>query len=156
DSRTRGLSYGGVVRSQQVTPELSTLQAWAVCTANRILGVGFKHWTMKAASQFVADSGRQTSCSYFVDRHRTIQSATRIANGGRTERIVKQQKSDFTEYDRRDSLKAFDLGVSQGLSQDWTVYGRFAQSYRLPNFDENGATPGSLPLQPQRGRDKEM
>jgi iron complex outermembrane receptor protein len=125
-------------------------------TASTIAGFDLQRWTLAAYSQYGDDHGWQSNKAFFVHSDLVLPTATRLALGWRTERIAKREESDFSQYERRNSLKATELGVSQEFAKDWTVYGRLAQSYRLPNFDENGLTPGGLPLLPQRGRDKEI
>ena len=156
DSTYSGTTYERSVLSQQATPKLSHEAKWSGLTTNTIVGFDLQRWTLDAHNPFADDHGWQSNKAIFAHSDWAFDSLTRLAFGWRAERVNKKERSDATAYDRRDSLKAAELGVSQALAKDWTVYGRWAQSYRLPNFDENGNTSGGQPLRPQRGRDKEL
>ncbi|CAH0354622.1 TonB-dependent receptor [Aquabacterium sp. CECT 9606] len=156
DSTYSGNTYETSVLSQQATPKLSHEAKWSGLTTNTIVGFDLQRWTLDAHNPFADDHGWQSNKAFFAHSDWAFDSLTRLAFGWRAERVNKKERSVSGAYDRRDSLKAAELGVSQELAKDWTVYGRWAQSYRLPNFDENGNTPGGQPLRPQRGRDKEL
>ncbi|MGH6648133.1 TonB-dependent receptor [Aquabacterium sp.] len=156
DADYSGTRYEKSVLSQQATPKLSHVDKWSGVTASTIVGFDLQRWTLDAYNPFGEDHGWQSNKAFFVHSDWAFDTSTRVALGWRTERVSKKERSDFSSYDRRDSLKAAELGLSQVFADDWTVYGRLAQSYRLPNFDENGNTPGGQPLLPQRGRDKEL
>ncbi|MDO9006447.1 MAG: TonB-dependent receptor [Aquabacterium sp.] len=156
DSTYSGATYERSVLSQQATPKLSHEVKWSGLTTNTIVGFDLQRWTLDAHSPGWDDHGWQSNKAFFAHSDWAFDTLTRLAFGWRTERVNKKQRADSTAYDRRDSLKAAELGVSQELAKDWAVYGRWAQSYRLPNFDENGSTPGGQPLRPQRGRDQEL
>lgn len=159
-SRSRDTDYSGSyersVLSQQATPKLSHVATWAGFTTSTIVGFDLQRWTLDAHSLYGDDHGWQSNKAFFIHSDWSFDTLTRLAVGWRAERVDKKEQSDYSAYDRKDSLKAAELGLSQEFAKDWTVYGRLAQSYRLPNFDENGNTPGGQPLQPQRGRDKEV
>jgi len=144
------------VLSQQATPKLSQVATWSGVTTSTIVGFDLQRWTLDAPSAFGDDHGWQSNKAFFIHSDWAFDTLTRLALGWRAERVNKKEQSDYSAYDRKDSLKAAELGLSQVFAKDWTVYGRLAQSYRLPNFDENGNTPGGQPLLPQRGRDKEL
>lgn len=159
-SRSRDTDFSGnyqkSVLSQQATPKLSHEATWSGLTTNTIVGFDLQRWTLDAHSPGWADHGWQSNKAFFAHSDWAFDTLTRLAFGWRAERVNKKERSEFPGYDRRDTLKAAEFGVSQAFAKEWTVYGRLAQSYRLPNFDENSNTPGGQPLLPQRGRDKEV
>ena len=59
-----------------------------------------------------------------------------------------------------DKLSAAELGFSQKLNESATVYGRWAESYRLPNVEEFTSAYDSnfnlIALRPQTSTDKEL
>jgi iron complex outermembrane receptor protein len=58
------------------------------------------------------------------------------------------------------TLSGWELGLSQVINTEHSVYIRRSQSYRLPNIDEIGGAPwlgsGPMPLNPQTAQDNEL
>ncbi len=96
----------------------------------------------------------RSSAFYLKDDLIFSSAGTRLSVGWRTEAIKKTEASSAT--DLNDRLNAWDVGVSQPVIKDVTVYGRVGSSFRLANVDEfSFSTPG-VPLKAQTSRDLEL
>jgi iron complex outermembrane receptor protein len=95
------------------------------------------------------------SSAFYIKDDLTFSAAgTRVSVGWRTQEMKKAEGNSVTSLN--DRLHAWDLGVSQPIQQNITVYGRLGSSFRLPNVDEfSFATPG-VPLKAQTSRDLEL
>ncbi|MDP2824957.1 MAG: TonB-dependent receptor [Sulfuritalea sp.] len=95
--------------------------------------------------------------SYF---HNSLQlaAATRVTLGARwqhsdydqTERIA-----PVTRTSQSRPLRAWELGLRQGLSAGFDAYARLGTSFRVANIDDNGGTLSGQLLLPQTSRDAE-
>lgn len=95
-----------------------------------------------------------SSAIYLKDDLTFSSTATRLSVGWRTEELKKTEGSSAT--DLNDRQHAWDVGVSQPVLKDVTVYGRVGSSFRLANVDEfSSSTPG-VPLKAQTSRDLEL
>lgn len=88
------------------------------------------------------------------------QTSTRISLGLRSESFDRYQLMTGTYSEMKESVKAWELGVSQKLNQENSVFARRSQSYRLPNLDEL-PTPiyvgfDPVPLLPQLDKTNEI
>lgn len=95
-----------------------------------------------------------TSAIYLKDDLTLASTGTRLSIGWRTEKLEKTEASSTSSLS--DRQHAWDLGVSQPVAKDVTVYGRLGQSFRLPNVDEFSFTTPGLPLKAQTSRDLEL
>ncbi|PUE43494.1 TonB-dependent receptor [Limnohabitans sp. Hippo3] len=104
--------------------------------------------------------------SYFLKSDSILKATgTQLSVGYRSEDIDKFQNivGGFTpgKTVSTDKLSAAELGFSQTLNEAATVYGRWAESYRLPNVDEF-TTPAydtngnPIALRPQTSTEKEL
>jgi iron complex outermembrane receptor protein len=64
------------------------------------------------------------------------QTATRISMGVRSEQFDRYQLMTGTYSQMQETVKAWELGVSQKLNLEHSIFARRSQSYRLPNLDE--------------------
>ena len=64
------------------------------------------------------------------------QTATRISIGVRSEQFDRYQLMTGTYSQMQETVKAWELGVSQKLNLEHSIFARRSQSYRLPNLDE--------------------
>ncbi|MDO9196597.1 TonB-dependent receptor [Rhodoferax sp.] len=96
----------------------------------------------------------RSSAYYLKDDLTFASSGTRLSVGWRSEGMKKKEASSVTALDERQN--AWDVGVSQPVMKDVTVYGRVGSSFRLANVDEfSFSTPG-VPLKAQTSRDFEL
>lgn len=96
----------------------------------------------------------KTSAIYLKDDLTLAPTGTRLSAGWRTESLEKTVTSSSASIDERQH--AWDLGVSQPVAKDVTIYGRVGQSFRLPNVDEFSFTTPGVPLKAQISRDYEL
>ena len=64
------------------------------------------------------------------------QTETRISMGIRSEQFDRYQLMTGTYSQMQETVKAWELGVSQKLNLEHSIFARRSQSYRLPNLDE--------------------
>lgn len=95
------------------------------------------------------------SSAFYVKNDLTLPATgTRFSLGWRTEELTKTEAESVT--DLKDRQYAWDVGVSQPVAKDVTIYGRVGRSFRLANVDEfSFATPGES-LKAQTSRDFEL
>lgn len=96
---------------------------------------------------------QQKSNAFYVQDDVTLRSGTRLSAGYRSENI--KQTDTYTPSTDSDQ-EAWELGITQPLSENWSVYGRLGNSFRLANIDELGFTTPDTVLQPQTSRDFEL
>ena len=90
----------------------------------------------------------QNSQAFYAQNDVTFVSGSRIFAGYRSENIE--------QLDHDTGFSAWELGLTQPLSEQFLMYGRVGNSFRLANVDELGYTlPGAV-LQSQTSRDTEV
>jgi iron complex outermembrane receptor protein len=88
------------------------------------------------------------------------KTGTRLSLGFRTEEFERSQQSSFDKPEIKRTVQAWEVGVSQALNSENSVFARRSQSYRLPNLDElpspaySGNDP--IPFQPQIEKTNEL
>jgi iron complex outermembrane receptor protein len=97
---------------------------------------------------------QQNAGANYVHDDLTLTSGTRIAMGYRAENIELLDSAAAINESKRQT--AWELGLTQPLSETWSVFGRTGTSYRLANVDEMGFTSPGTVLQPQTSRDTEV
>ncbi len=95
-----------------------------------------------------------SSAIYLKDDLTYSASATRLSVGWRSQDLKKTEASSATDLNQRQN--AWELGVSQPVAKDVTLYGRVGRSFRLANVDEFSFTTPGLPLKAQTSRDLEL
>ena len=140
----------------QLSPRVVWSQEFEASSWSVTGGVDWLDWAYDTASRFLQETGSQHNLAAYAQSELALSSDTRISMGLRHERVEKSAVSSSSNYTRYDKLEAGELGVSQGLTGPWSVYGRVASSYRLANIDENRQTPGQAALLPQENRDQEL
>jgi iron complex outermembrane recepter protein len=97
---------------------------------------------------------RRSSAWYVKDDFVLNPGGTRISTGFRTEHIDKQDSTALGSL--ADRQQAWELGLSQPVSAQWTAYGRVGSSFRLASVDEFSFTAPNAVLAPQKSRDIEV
>lgn len=110
-------------------------------------------WERTVPGLFGSVSEQKTNAFYVQDEV-TLSGGTRFTAGYRSENI--KQKDSSTVLNNNHDQTAWELGLTQPLSNAWSVYGRVGNSYRLANIDELGFTTTGAVLQPQTSRDIEV
>lgn len=148
----RGLSYAYDVDAETYGARARHAGRLAGMENNLVFGLDVNNWYREVLGAF-GSKARQHATAVYAKDELTLPTATRVSAGVRTERI---DKSDtFTPY-LEARMRAWELGAVQPLSPQWSVYGRVARSFRLPNVDEIGFTLPNVLLAPQTSRDTEL
>lgn len=109
-------------------------------------------WNRTVPGTYGSVSKQKTSALYAKDEL-ILDGGTRLSVGYRSENI--KQTDTYTASTDRDQA-AWEIGITQPLSETWSIYGRLGNSFRLANIDELGfTTPGAV-LEPQTSRDFEL
>ena len=96
----------------------------------------------------------RSSALYAKDDFTLATTGTRFSIGWRTEGMKKAEAASASNL--RERQNAWDLGVSQPVAANATVYARVGRSFRLANVDEFSFTTPGVPLQAQTSRDMEL
>ena len=96
----------------------------------------------------------KSSAVYFKDELAIPASGTRLSVGMRSEKLERAEASSLS--DLKDRQRAFELGISQQVSTNASVYGRVGKSFRIANVDEFSFTTPGVPLKAQTSRDAEL
>ncbi|WP_394789940.1 TonB-dependent receptor [Rhodoferax sp.] len=123
--------------------------------SDNILVLGFDHgdWT-RSMAQSSDQATARSSAVYAKDDFTWAATGTRFSVGARSEDIQKSESASASNLNSRQN--AWDLGLSQPVAADVTVYARLGRSYRLANVDEFSYTTPNVPLQAQTSRDMEL
>lgn len=123
-----------------------------------VIGHDHANWdrtiTQSAFTPVGTSATANSSAFYLKDDLTFSSTSTRLSVGWRTEEIKKAEGSSAT--DLNDRQHAWDIGVSQPVMKDLTIYGRVGSSYRLPNVDEFSFTTPGVPMKAQTSRDVEL
>lgn len=158
-SLSPGSLYGYEVEARHVS--LRARHVERVGTASNILVLGHDRgsWARDVSgfSPFgaygsVAD---HASRGWYIKDDLTLESGTRLSAGMRTEKLGKSVDDGFVPFSLSERETAWELGVSQPLSTNTTVWGRVGNSFRLANVDEFSFTNPAVAIRPQTSRDLE-
>jgi iron complex outermembrane receptor protein len=148
----------------QVSPRVTYDRQHGDIGVKAVAGLDWQGWDFDKSEAAGKEVGQQENKAFFTHADITLPTRTRVSVGWREERVNK--RDDYPgnpawalpplKYNRDDKLHAGELGVNQTLLTGLDVYARAANSYRLPNIDENRLTPASGALRPQRNRDQEV
>ena len=154
-----GSSYNSQSKSdsQQVSPKATYAGRVGSGALKVVVGLDFNRWNYNSVDNFGQnENATQDNRALYLIGDLLLPSGTRLTAGVRQEKVNKKALDavNLVNYDRPDSLKAWDIGANQALSGGFNVYARAAQAYRLPNVDENRYLFAAL--RPQITRDIEM
>ena len=96
----------------------------------------------------------KSSALYVKDELALPSSGTRLSFGLRTEKLERSEAASLSELN--DRQHAFELGISQKVSNHASVYGRLGKSFRIANVDEFSFTTPGVRLKAQTSRDVEV
>ncbi len=142
DSYFVGSSYNSNTESDstQISPKATYAGRMGSSALTVVAGMDFNHWDYHTVSNFGQDeNATQDNDALYLMGDLLLPTGTRLTAGTRHEKVNKKalDAPNFVNYDRSDSLKAWDLGVNQAIATGLNAYARTAQAYRLPNVDEN-------------------
>ena len=119
-----------------------------------VVGHDKNNWD-RVSSQSTASASANATAFYVKDDVISSSTGTRLSIGARTEAIKKSSVSG-SSTNLNDRQNAWDMGISQLVMKDVTVYGRVGRSFRLANVDEFSFTNPSVAIKTQTSRDVEL
>lgn len=119
-----------------------------------VLGTDYRTWQRDVLGTYGSTATQSSRAWYLRDELSVAATGTSLSLGLRSERISKDNTNSPAGLADRQS--AWELGLSQSLGKEVSVYGRVGDSFRLANVDEFGLTTPGLTLLPQRSRDVEL
>jgi iron complex outermembrane receptor protein len=145
------------------TPRLRLPYEFGAGRAELVLGGDLLDWDYRRriAGSFssLLESSQRDVAAYFLNTLH-FGEATRVALGGRVQRTRIAQKdlsfAPATLQSNDGTLNAFELSARQALTPGVALYGRWGQSFRSANVDDNGFTADGRLLQPQTSHDAEL
>jgi iron complex outermembrane receptor protein len=131
--------------------------------AELVVGADWSDWDYRrqigGSFSSLLESSQRDLAAYFLNTLRFGES-TRLAFGGRVQSTrIEQQDLSFapaTVQTSDNTLTAFELSARQGLTSGVALYGRWGQSFRNANVDDNGFTADGRLLDPQTSHDAEI
>jgi iron complex outermembrane receptor protein len=170
-----------------VTPRIKVDTTVAGLPLKSISGVDWYHDEYESPRSVGQSDGpihrydlSQTSLAAYSQQTLTVLKNTDIAVGGRIQRTSIKAADTFdanapgacpfgfcgdpqgTPLDKSDTNRAFHVGLEHRLTDMVTIFGRHAQSFRVPNVDERvgsvtmgNGDPTNFSLKPQRSHDWE-
>lgn len=119
-----------------------------------VIGTDNNDWKRVVGGAYGSESNARSRAYYVKDDVTLLATGTRLSVGLRTEQLTKNVTPPTVVL--QDRQRAFDVGVSQPLNKDLTVYGRIGRSFRLANADEFSFTSPLVPIKPQTSKDLEF
>ena len=118
------------------------------------LGTDYSSWERDTLGAF-SSTANQSSRAWYARNELTLAATGSVLSlGMRTERISKANTNASAGL--ADRQNAWEIGLSQPLGKEVSVYGRVGRSFRLANVDEFGFTSPGVTLLPQRSKDVEL
>ena len=164
------VSFGGVTVIDAAiwsfTPRLKLPFALAGGTGQLVAGIDWNDWTYGRTIDipsfgFASDlSSSQTDLGGYVQGSLLLPSGLRLSAGGRLQRTRIEQEDALAAGSGQSQslpLSSFELGARQFLGgENASIYGRWGQSFRVANVDDNGFTADGRLLQPQKSHETEI
>jgi len=136
-----------------------------------LVGLEKSNWTQLRddSSYGLFDNTADSNSVYFKNEFDLISSQTRLTAGYRMEDMYKDTygRDEGKTYSTQKNAEAWELGVTQSISSNQSVWAKLSRNYRLPNLDEiissynlseiiNSGTYTETNLNPQTSVDKEI
>ncbi len=118
-----------------------------------IIGFDQSHWQRDVLGAFGSKARAKNSGWYIKDELSLPASGTQLSAGLRSEKAEKTESGSASDLNKR--VNAWELGIAQNLTSEWTAFARAAQALRLANVDEFSFVPPGYTLQPQTSKDLE-
>jgi iron complex outermembrane recepter protein len=123
--------------------------------SNRVVfGLDDAKWERDVLGAFGSKASQTSRALYARDEVTITATGTDVSAGLRTETLKKQDSSGPTILEGRQN--AWEIGVRQPLSKEFSLYARAGKSFRLANVDEIGFTAPGVDLLPQTSKDVEL
>lgn len=147
-----GAAYGADISATNTNIRARQALHFGAAQNELAFGIDTGQWASMSTSSELSDS--QTSALYVTDDVTYVPSKTRLSVGLRSENVDKKRSSSAVKPQEKPS--SWQLGISQGMGESITAYGRTGTSYRLPTADEfTFVVPGTA-LRTQTSRDWEL
>lgn len=147
--------YGYDVDARQLALKARHASRWAGLQNSIVVGHDLGRWGRDVMGTFGSSVADQTSRGWYIKDDLTLASGTRLSVGVRTEKLDKRVDDGFSSFSLSERETAWELGASQPLSINTTVWGRVGNSFRLANVDEFSFTNPAVAIRPQTSRDLE-
>jgi iron complex outermembrane receptor protein len=98
-----------------------------------LMGVDSIEW---ASNWSFANETYDTHSVFFKNDLDFIRTGTRLTVGIRNENVDRDTTSTYGIPSSSNLMRAWELGLSQPLGDQLSIYGKLAQAFRLPNIDE--------------------
>jgi iron complex outermembrane receptor protein len=118
------------------------------------LGNDYETWQRDVLGSYPSTATQSSRAWYLRDEVTLASTGTTLSLGLRTESISKNNTN--SPVGLANDQNAWELGLSQPVSKEVSVYGRVGHSFRLANVDEFGFTSPGVTLLPQRSNDVEL
>ncbi len=153
NSMLSGYVYAFEVDANTLALRARNDSKWGQVSNALTLGHDQNGWRRNVPGAYGSVSEQNADANYVQD-DLTLASGTRVSLGYRSENMELSDSAAVTNTSQTQT--AWNLGLTQPLSANWSVFGRVGTSYRLANVDEVGfVAPGTV-LQPQTSRDAEL
>jgi iron complex outermembrane receptor protein len=150
-------SIGTINYAYTSTLRKNLLNDWG--KSHYILGIEKNNWTQfrDYSRDFGYFDNYSDSTSVFFKNDFDISStSTRLSFGYRVEDMNRYSIGYLYDeyYQKNKKMEAWELGVSQTINRQQSIWAKMSRNYRLPNIDEFSANTANL--NPQTSLDKEL
>jgi iron complex outermembrane receptor protein len=134
-----------------------------------VAGIDWEQWDYASTVTGPASvSAKQDVRALYAQHSTDVRSATRITVGARTQHVAYEARdatsnAPYASGTQDLDVNAYELALRQGLPDDWSVYGRLGQSFRVATVDEIYSQfggplfdPEVAFLEPQTSNDREV
>ncbi len=143
------------VRVKSLTPRLIGKIATTEGDALVTLGVDDVRSTYEGNNIYVPVNAKQSQQSVYAQIIYPLLQQLSATAGLR--RAFVDDHNYLADVAQKHQLTASELGLSYDLDNDWKLFGRYAESFRFSNPDENNlVAPGVVLLNPQTGKSLEF
>ncbi len=145
------------VRVKSFTPRL--IGEYATANGTAIATLGYDHLDSEYESNnlWAPVNSRQQQHSYYAQLVYPLLPKLTATLGARQSEVQDENQDVSTVLKQEDDLTASEFGLSYQLTDSWRAFGRFSESFRFANADENGLVAKDVIfLQPQTGESFEI
>lgn len=117
------------------------------------IGYDESHWERKVLGAFPSTAKAKNSGWYIKDELNLPTSGTQLSAGLRSQKTQKEESGSASSLSKR--VNAWELGIAQTLTSEWTAFARAAKALRMANVDEFSFVAPGYNIQPQTSKDLE-
>ncbi|HUO44185.1 MAG TPA: TonB-dependent receptor [Burkholderiales bacterium] len=147
------------------TPRLRVPFTLGGVASTLITGIDWDQWKYDSTTAFGAfvaghPLSDQRNRAWYVQDTSELTARTTLSLGVRLHRVTYDVSDDVnvTEDSRDRDLRAFEVALRQRLGESLSLYGKFGNSFRVPNVNDNYNlfTATITMLEPQTSHDREL